>query len=291
MQVGTRRPTSNSPNYALAFTGLADSFSLLGFYYVSPREAFPQAKQVAERALELDDSLGEAHVSLAFIECLYDWDFDEAEREFVRGLELNPSYATGHFWYSSYLIGMGRHDEAIERIRIARELEPLSRIINAVYGQWLSAAGRYEEAHEQLSKTSELDPAWAMAHWLVGQNYARQGLFSEAVPHYEQAVMLDDSPHWIGFLGQAYAKSGRVDQAHSVLERLDVLAETRFVSPIQRAAVYAGLGDPDRFFEWMERAYEERANDITLLRVYPWVESVERDARFAELLRRIGLEE
>ena len=281
----------HDPNYALAYTGLADSFSLLGYYYVSPREAYPRAKRAAERALELDDRLGEAHVSLAWIKCIYDWDFDEAERDFVRGIELNPTYATGHFWYSVYLAVAGRYDEAIERIRIALELEPLSRIINGNYGQWLSVAGRYEEAHEQLRKTSELDPAWAMAHWLVGQNYARQGLFSEAVPHYEQAVMLDDSPHWIGFLGQAYAKSGRVDEAHSVLERLDVLAETRYVSSIQRAAVFAGLGDPDRFFEWMERAYEERANDITLLRVYPWVEGVERDARFAELLRRIGLEE
>jgi len=174
---------------------------------------------------------------------------------------------------------------------MALELDPLSRIINAIYGARLSSEGRYEEAHEQLRKTLELAPAWALAHLYVGLNYARQGLFSEAVPHYEQAVMLDDSPHWIGFLGQAYAKSGRVDEAHSVLERLDVLAETRYVSPIQRAAVFAGLGDPDRFFEWMERAYEERANDITLLRMYPWGEGVERDARFAELLRRIGLEE
>ena len=221
----------------------------------------------------------------------YDWDFDAAEREFVRGIELNPTYANGHHWYSVYLVVTGRDDEAIERIRMALELEPLSRIINSNYGQWLSLAGRYEEAHEQLRKTSELDPAWAMAHWQIGRNYMQQGLFSEAVAHYEQAVMLDASPYWIGFLGHAYAKLGRVDEAHSVLERLDELAETRYVSPLGKAAVYAGLGDLDSFFEWMEHDYEERASNLPLLRGFPWGEAVEQDPRFAELLRRIGLEE
>ena len=160
-----------------------------------------------------------------------------------------------------------------------------------IYGQWLSDAGRYEEAHEQLRKTLELDPAWAYAHRIVGQNYARQGLYSEAVPHYEQAVMLDDSPYRTGLLGQAYAESGRVAEAHGVLARLDELAETRYVSPLERAAVYAGLGDLDKFFEWLERAYEGRASDMPFLRVSPWGEDVEQDPRFAELLRRVGLEE
>ena len=282
---------NHDSNYALAYTGLADSFSLLGYYYVSPREVFPRAKQAAERALELDGSLGEAHVSLGWIKCIYDWELDEAEREFVRGIELNPTYATGHQWYSVYLAVTGRYGEAIERNRMALELEPLSRIINHNYGRRLSDAGRYEEAHEQLRKTLELDSAWAHAHRAFGANYARQGLYSEAVVHYEQAVMLDDSPYRIGPLGQAYAKSGRVDEAHSVLARMDELAETRYVSPLDRAGVYAGLGDLDKFFEWMERAYDERASDLPLVRNFPWVEDVERDPRFAELLRRVGLEE
>ena len=206
-------------------------------------------------------------------------------------LELNPTYANGHFWYSIYSVVTGRYDEAIERIRMALELEPLSRIINANHGQWLSVAGRYEEAHEQLRKTSELDPAWAYAHRAVGGNYARQGLYSEAVPHYEQAMMLENSPYRIGWLGHAYAKSGRVAEAHGVLARLDELAETRYVSPLERAAVYAGLGDLDKFFEWLERAYEGRASDMPFVRNFPGVEDVEQDPRFAELLRRVGLEE
>ena len=145
---------NHDSNYALAYTGLADSFSLLGYYYVSPREVFPRAKQAAERALELDGSLGEAHVSLGWIKCIYDWDLDEAEREFVRGIELNPTYATGHQWYSVYLAVTGRYGEAIERNRMALELEPLSRIINHNYGRRLSDAGRYEEAHEPTQENA-----------------------------------------------------------------------------------------------------------------------------------------
>ena len=281
----------DDPSYALAYTGLADSFSLLGYYYTSPRDTFPRAKQAVERALTLDDNLGEAHVSLAWILCMYDWDFDEAEREFLRGIELNPIYANGHFWYSIYLEATGRYDEAVDRARMALELEPLSLVMNAIYGRWLSRAGRYEVSHEQLGKTVELDPTWAFTRWVVGQNYAQQGLYSQAVPHYEQAVMLDDSPIWIGWLGRAYAKSGRVDEARSSLERLDALDETQYVSPFLRAGVYAGLGDLDSFFEWMERAVQGRASDLPLLRVYRWSEDIERDPRYAELLRRIGLEE
>ena len=150
---------------------------------------------------------------------------------------------------------------------------------------------KYEAAQPYAEQAVALDPDFAIAHWFVGQNYARQGLYSEAVPHYEQAVMRDESPYLMGLLGFAYAKSGRVDEAHSVLERLDELAATRYVSPIQRAEVYAGLGDLDRSFELMERAYEERAGELTRLRHFQWVEDVEQDPRFAELLRRIGIEQ
>ena len=279
------------PNYALAYTGLADSFSLLGYYYDPPREVYPRAKQAAERALALDDSLGEAHVSLAWIKCFYDWEFDEAEREFLRGIELNPTYATAHQWYSVYLVVMGRYNEAIERIRIALELEPLSRIINSNYAQFLGYSGRYEEAREQFRKTVELDPAWAYAHWQLGLMYESQGLFSEATPHLEKAAELDDRPYGLGQLGYVYAKSGRIDEAHGVLERLDELAETRYVSPIEKASVYAGLGDLDRFFEWMEKAYEERTSEVPLVRILPFIDDVEQDPRFVALMRRIGLEE
>ena len=278
-------------DYALAYAGLADSYSLLGFYYVSPRTALPQAREAAERALELDDSLGEAHVSLAFVKTVYDWDFAGAEREFQRAIELNPTYETAHHWYSVNLVATGRYDEAIEQIRVAAELDPLSRIINANHGQLLSYAGRHEEGAEQLRKTVELDPSWALGHMRLGQNYELRGLFSEAIPHFEKMAELADAPYGLGDLGHAYAKSGRVDEAHAVLERLDELSNSRYVAPSERAYVYAGLGDLDRSFEWLEKAYDERSGDLLFARVWPIGKDIGHDPRFSDLMRRIGLEE
>ena len=279
------------PGYALAYSGLADSYSMLGFYYESPRTALPQARAAAERALELDDRLGEAHVSLASITSDYDWDFAEAGREFQRAIELNPTYPTAHHWYSEYLVATGRYDEAIEQIRMAAELDPLSRIINASYGSSLGYAGRFEEGAEQLRKTLVLDPSWALVHMFLGEHYELRGLFSEAIPHYEKAMELDDTPHGLGNLGHAYAKSGRVDEANAVLERLEELSKFRYVAPLERAYVYAGLSDLDRSFEWLEKAYDERSSNLLFARVFPMGKDLERDPRFSDLMRRIGLEE
>ena len=279
------------PSYALAYSGLADGYSLLGFYYESPRTALPKARAAAERALELDDRLGEAHASLAWIKTVYDWDFAEGEREVQRAIELNPKYATAYHWYSVLLAVTGRHDEAVEQIRKAAELDPLSRIINSNYGQWLGYAGRHEEGAEQLRKTVELDPSWALGHLRLGQNYELRGLFSEAIPHYEKMAELADAPYGLGNLGHAYAKSGRGDEAHGVLERLEELANTRYVAPIERAYVYAGLGDLDRSFEWLEKAYDARSSILTFARVRPIRKDIEHDPRFSDLMRRIGLEE
>ena len=279
------------PGYALAYSGLADSYSLLGFYYESPRETYPQAKVAAERALELDGHLGEAHASLAYVKLFYDWDFAETEPVFQKTIELNPTYPTAYQWYANYLVATGRYDEAIEQMRIAIELDPLSRIINSNYGQFLGYAGRHEEGAEQLRKTLELDPGWALGHMWLGQNYELRGLFSEAIPQYEKAFELDDSPYGLGRLGHAYAKSGRVDEAHAVLERLDELAKSRYVASIERANVYSGLGDLDRSFEWLEKAYDERSSILMFARVFPIGKDVEHDPRFSDLMRRIGLEE
>ena len=229
------------PGYALAYSGLADSYSLLGFYYESPRTALPEARAAAERALELDDRLGEAHVSLAWIKTFYDWDFAGAEREFLRGIELNPTYPTAYQWYSNYLVAVGRMDEAIEQIRIGLELDPLSRIINANYGNWLVYAGRHEDARQQFRRTLELDSGWAIGHLWLGQHYMLSGSFNEAIPHLERAAELSDAPFGLGELGLAYARSGRVDEAHALVERLNELAESRYVPPLEWASVYAGL--------------------------------------------------
>ena len=279
------------PDYALAYSGLADSYSLLGYYYESPRTALPQARAAAERALELDERLGEAHASLGWIKTVYDWDFAEAEREFLRAIELNPMYPTAYQWYSHFLLITRRHDESLEQARIAAELDPLSLIISSNYGGFLGYAGRYEEGAEQLRKTLELNPSWALGHMWLGENYELGGLLSEAIPHYEKAVELDETPYVLGSLGHAYAKSGRVDEALAVLERLDELSKSRYVAPLERAYVHAGLGDLDRSFEWLEKAYEERSSDLLLARVFPIGKDIEHDPRFSDLIRRIGLED
>ncbi|GMR22052.1 MAG: serine/threonine-protein kinase [Acidobacteriota bacterium] len=279
------------PSYALAYSGLADSYSLLGFYYEPPRKALPQARAAAERALELDDRLGEAHASLAWVKTVYDWDFAEAEREFQRAIELNPTYPTAYQWYANYLAFTGRYDEGIEQIRLAAELDPLSRIINSNLGTFLSSAGRHEEGDEQLRKMLEFDPSWAIGYMRLGQNYERRGWFSEAIPLYEKQAELDDTLYGLGNLGHAYAKSGRVDEAHAVLERLEEMSKSRYVAPIESAYVYAGLGELDHCFEWLEKAYDERSGNLLLARVWPMGQDIEHDPRFADLMRRIGVEE
>ncbi|GMR22053.1 MAG: serine/threonine-protein kinase [Acidobacteriota bacterium] len=280
------------PNYALAYSGLADSYSLLGFYYESPRTASPQARAAAEQALELDDQLAEAHTSLGWVKLFYDWEFAEAERHFQRALALDPAYATAHQWYAAYLRCMQRNDEDVAQLRLAVELDPLSLIINTGYGWALSVAGRNEEADEQFRKTLELNPSWALGYLRLGHHHELQGSFDKAILAYERAVELSSQGVvGLGHLGHAYAKAGRIDEAQRVLERLDELVETRYVASFERASVYAGLGDMDNFFEWMEKAYQERPFQLPLVRAFPFVEDVEQDPRFAELLKRIGLEE
>lgn len=289
-----REAIERDGNYAPAFAGLADSYISSGFYYSPPHDVFPEARAAAERALEVDPTLGEAHASLGYIKAMYDWDFADSESEFQRAIELDPAYATAYHWYSEPLIITGRSQEAMERIRKAVELDPLSRIINATLGLWLAYTERHQEAERQFEKTLELDPSWPLVHLWRAQNYELQGLFSEAIPHYETSVALDEAsfaaPFALGSLGHAYAKSGRIEEARAVLEQLDELAESRYVRPYERAVVYAGLGDLELCFEWLERAYEERSTEMPFLAVLPIRADIENDPRFAELVRRLGLE-
>ncbi len=278
-------------NYAPAFAGLADGYISSGFYFASPLDTFPKARAAAERALELDERLGEAHASLAYVKTMYDWDFVDSEHEFQRAIELNPTYATAYHWYSDYLIITGRYDEGIERVRSAIELDPLSRIINVNLALWLAYAGRHQEAELQFEKTLELDPNWPLVHFWRGQHYELQGLFSEAIQSYQTSINLDPTFFALGSLGHAYAKVGKTEEARAVLAQLDELAKTRYVGPSQRAHVYAGLGELDRCFEWLERAYTQRSMDVPFLPLLPLAADIEHDPRFSELLRRVGIPE
>lgn len=285
------RAILKDPNYALAYAGLADSYSMLAFYSaLAPKEAFPKAKAAATRALEIDDRLAEAHTSLAGVLSHYDWDFAAAEGEFKRAIELNPNYPTAHQWYSLQLAVSRRFPEAIAEARRARELDPLSPVINCDLGQTLRWAGRLEEAIEQLRATIEMHPNFPYAHFLLGLAYMQKGDrdagFSEL---HKSRDLFGGRSEELAALGYAYAISGKRDQALNLLAEANRLSKRRYVSPFIPAGIYMGLGDKDRTFEWLERAYQDRDWRIGMLNVEPAFNSLRSDPRFADLLKRAGL--
>ena len=278
------------PSFALAYAGLADTYVLMsGFAAASPKESLPKAKAAALRALELDNTLGEAHASLGQALVAYDFDFAGANREFRRAIELNPNYATAHQWYAeSGLIPLGRFDEAIAEINRASELDPLSVIINADVGGVLFNARHYDEAIAQLRKTLEMDPGFYYAHWNLGQVLEMKGLTSEAMAEYEKAMSLDPDPLPQALLGRLYAKMGRTKEALAVLERLRQASGERYVSPYNFAIVYAGLGHKEEAIRFLEQTYEERDGyNIVFLEIDPFLSPLRGDPRFEALARKI----
>ena len=282
------------PGYALAYTGLADCYNLLSLYSeLPPREAMPKAKAAALQALEIDDSLAEAHNSLAYAKLYYDWDWNGAEGEFRRALALNPNYAIAHHWYHEYLAAMGRFEESQAQILRAQELDPLSLMISADVGWGLYFARRYDEALEQLRKTLELEPNFVMAHFILGLTYLQKGQFQQSAAELQKAIALSgDSPLTLalGVLGHVSAASGRKHEAHRMLERLSALSRQRYVSSYSLAIIYTGLGEKDAVFASLRKACEERHDRLIYLNVEPIFDGIRADPRFRDLLRPIGLE-
>jgi TolB-like protein/Tfp pilus assembly protein PilF len=245
------------PRYALAHAGLADAYSLLGWYgYAPARDAFPKARTAAEKALAIDDSLAEAHSSLAFIRLYYDWDAASSEIEFKRALELDPGYAPARYWHASWLICTGREEEAIAEDRRAIEIDPLSVFPNTHLGWMLFFGERYDEAVEQLRKSLELNPSMMLAHWLLGQIYAVQSRHDEAIAELTRAVEISENNTWMkGTLGYAYGLAGRRDDARAVLAELKDRSGHEYVRAIPFTLVHLGLGDKDQALEWLEKAY------------------------------------
>ncbi len=278
--------------YAAAYAGLADSYNMLGTYSaLAPREAFPRAKAAATRALEIDDTLAEAHTSLAYVENSYDWDWTGAEFEFKRAIELNPSYATAHYWYAiTHLAAMGRLNDAKAELTQAKELDPLSLIIGTNLG-WLSYFARqYDRAIEQYEKTIELDANFGVAYYKLGQAYERKGLPEEAIVQYRKALYLSiNSPGIMSALGHACAQAGKPEEARHVLDELKEMAKQRYVSPYFIAEVYRGLGELDQTFEWLEKAVADRSDWLVWIGVEPAFDDLRSDPRFVNLLQRIGL--
>jgi DNA-binding winged helix-turn-helix (wHTH) protein/tetratricopeptide (TPR) repeat protein len=277
--------------YALALSGLADTYFLLGAYRaLPPSECFPQARQAAEQALKLDDTLAEAHCTLAYVKACYDWDWQGAERGFKRTLSLNPNYATGHIWYSDYLSAIGRFEEALNEVRRALELDPLSLINNLNLALPHYFARQYDSAIEQILKALELDPYSALGHWSLGQAYRQSGKHEEALGELHKATELSGgSPLVLAALGHTYAVAGQPQEAHKIIAQLQACAHRRYVSPYEIAVIFAGLGEPERAFEWLDRACEEHAGRLFFLRVDPYWDNLREYRRFTSLLQQVGL--
>jgi TolB-like protein/Tfp pilus assembly protein PilF len=288
-----RQAIEIDPCYAAAYAGLADCYTLLGSAGYSappPSEAMPRAKAAAMKALEIDDTLAEAHTSLAFVKFRLDWDWAGAELEFGRALELNPNYAAAHHWYAVYLSAMGRHEEALPEIERALELDPLSLIISSAAGRLLQFAGRYDEAVGQCRKALEMDPNYGEARLNLGLAYEQMGRPEEAIAELQTAIDLSRNRALImAVLGHAYAKAGRLDEARATLEQVRGLAEKGHASSLDVAIVYAGLGEKDEALAWLQKGCEERSGPWVFLKVEPLYESLRADPRFRELLRRVGL--
>lgn len=279
------------PKYALAYSGLADCYTLLSDYgFIPPGEGYPEAKTQVMSALALDDSLAEAHTSLAGINAGYYWDWAEAEKEYKKAIHLNPHYSTARHWYGLYLAFTGRMDEAIAQIRRAQELDPFSLAINKDYGVTLFFARRYDQAIQQFKKTLEIDPDYLMVYTYLAEVYMEKGMPREAIAELERVhVISPDDPEITSVLGQAYAVAGKKDEALKIAEQLSgMVKESQFLSK-ELAILYARLGDTDRAIAVLQNGVARRHAVVTEIKVDPRLGSLRADPRFAELIRQIGL--
>ena len=281
----------SDPEYALAYAGLADSYNILASYSaVAPKGAFPMAKSAATKSLELDSNLAEGHASLAFAKFGYDWKWADSERGFKRSLKLNPGYAMAHNWYAVTVAAQGRFDEAFDQINRALDLDPLSLPINTNRGWLLHLARRYDEAIEQYLKTIELDESFGLAHRRLGQTYEQKQMYNEAVIEFQKALKLSgEDAELLSARGHFYAMLGERDKVDEVIGLLEERAKTTYVPAYLVARVHIGWGDNDHVFEWLNKAFDERYGYLAYLNVDPIFDSVRSDARFAELVRRVGL--
>jgi TolB-like protein/Flp pilus assembly protein TadD len=278
--------------YAPAHAGLAACYNLFGSVVIGalpPPEARRRAEEAAVKALELDNTLAEAHAALGYTH-FYNWNWTAAEQSFKRAIELNPSSAEAHSIYSRYLSAKGRAEEAIAEANRAQELDPLSLYMSTLRGYVLTNLRHYDEAIEQLRRVIALDPNNYMPNWFLGIAYANKRRFDEAIATSEKAVVLSSRASGaLGVLGMCYGLAGRKVEANKTLDELLELNRRRYVTPVAMVQVYIGLGDKDRAFAWLEKAYQERSYFMAYLKVIPVADPLRSDPRFDDLLRRMGL--
>ncbi|MDT5272443.1 MAG: hypothetical protein QOH49_4629 [Acidobacteriota bacterium] len=277
-------------NYALAYSGLADSYALRDYYGLFPPwELMPKAKAAAMRALAIDDHLAEAHTSLGCIKLLYEYDWAEAESEFKRAIELNPKYANAHQWYSRLLLAVAQFDRSLAEVKMALGIEPFDLGNNLQLGWYLFYTRRYEQAVAQCKETINLHSnSWA-AYLLLGMSYEQLNKFPATLSELQTAHRLESTPLTLGILGHAYGIAGQEVEARKALDELDLSAKERYVPPYSYALIHTALGEKDLAFEWLEKAYEYRNEWLVWLKVDPELDDLRSDPRFTRLVNRIGL--
>jgi len=278
-------------SYALAYAGLADSYVLLGWNgYLPPKEAFPKGKAAALAALRLDPDLAEAHTPSAALLWLYDWQWEQAHAEFQRSVTLGPTYSTANHWYAEYVMTMGRHEEAMARMKKSQDLDPLSLIINVAVGWAFYLARRYDEAIEQLRRTIELDPNYPVTYWILGLALRKIGSYELAIVEGEKGVKLSGgSPLMAAALAHTFGIAGRTTDARQVLDDLTKQSIQKYVAAYFFAGIHVGLGENDRAIEYLEKSYQEHSHWLIYLHMDPSMDGLRDDPRFQDLLRRVGL--
>ncbi len=282
---------SQDPKFAAAYAGMADSYSILSSDVLPAQVASSKARAAAIKALELDPTIAEGHAELALVEFYYDWNWVQAEQEFRHAIELNPSYATAHQWYSYYLSAMGRFPEAVEEARKAQQIDPLSLSINTTLAGRYRDLGDFTQAIDLSRRTLEMDPTFVSARIGLGAAYEAQRIWPEAISEYKKAVEVSQkSPPALAALGSAYGYSGNRDGALKVVASLQEASRRHYVSAFDMAVVFASLGDSDNTFRWLEKAYTDRESQMAFLNVTRRFGPMRSHPHFADLLHRMGLD-
>jgi serine/threonine-protein kinase len=281
------------PSYALAHAGLADCYILLGIYvYLEPSAAFPKAQEEAQEALSIDSTIAEAHTSLAYISTLYEWDWERAESQFKRAIDLNPNYATAHHWYSVFLNVMGRYDESIDKIKRAQELDPGSNIINTDAGHPYYYMRRYDQAIKAFQRVLAMDQGFWRPHWDLARTYSQKEMYEEALAEIQKAKnLLKGWQPWIEWSrGIIYARMGQREEAEQVLKGMLERSKQGYVPPTDFAALHFALEENDQGFVWLDQAHKGRDGFLVWLRVDPFYDSIRSDPRFTDMLKKMGLD-
>ncbi|MFN8648126.1 MAG: protein kinase [Gemmatimonadales bacterium] len=280
----------HDPAFAQAWAGMADTYNVLGYYNLAPpREVYPRATAAAQKALELEPRLAEAHASLGYTRLFYDWDWEGARASFEQAIACDPAYASAHQWRAWYFLAVGKLEEMLASMKMALKLDPLSPIINAHMGYALFCAGRHDEALTQLTSALSLDPDFALTYWPLGAVHVWQRNGEEAIRAFRSLVELTRGAVGLGYLGITAGVFGRPDIAEEALARLEELARERYVSPLDRSICLAGLGRYEPAFQYLEQAFDDRVSDLIRLTMLPWPADMRNDPRFTALVERLQL--